>query len=281
MKYIIITPVRDEEEFIKETIQSVIKQNIKPQQWIIINDNSKDNTVKIVQKYMDEYDFIELHNLNNINLERTPGLGVIRAFEYGTQFIKQEYDFIVKLDADLKFLPNYFENIFNEFKKNKNLGIASGLLLEKDGKKVKKNIEEHPYGASKVYSYECFNKISPLEKLKMWDLIDNIKANINGYQTKIIESEVVTHLKKMESAVGKKRENYLKGYYAAYFKYYCIFAILKGIKIMFESPYLVGCIYYFYGYFKNTFFIKDYYKDINIIKYLRKQQKDRLLKLLR
>ncbi len=84
----------------------------------------------------------------------------------------------------------------------------------------------------------------------------------------------------MESAVGKKRENYLKGYYAAYFKYYHIFAFLKGVKIMFESPYIVGCIYYFHGYFKNIFAIRDYYKDENIIKYLRMQQKNRLLKLL-
>ncbi len=58
-----------------------------------------------------------------------PGAGVIRAFEFGTQFIKHNYEFIVKLDADLKFQPDYFKNIFNEFEKNKYLGIASGIVI--------------------------------------------------------------------------------------------------------------------------------------------------------
>ena len=53
-KYSIITPARDEADYIEETILSILSQTIKPLEWIIVDDNSIDNTAEIIQKYLEE-----------------------------------------------------------------------------------------------------------------------------------------------------------------------------------------------------------------------------------
>ena len=48
IKYLLISPVKNEEEHIEKTISSVLAQTIKPLQWVIVNDGSKDRTEEII-----------------------------------------------------------------------------------------------------------------------------------------------------------------------------------------------------------------------------------------
>ena len=50
-KYVLITPARNEGDYIEKTIQSVISQKIKPVKWVIVSDGSTDDTVAIAQQY--------------------------------------------------------------------------------------------------------------------------------------------------------------------------------------------------------------------------------------
>ena len=60
IKYVLITPARNEEEYIERTIKSVMSQTILPEKWVIVNDGSTDHTYEITMRYAKEYDFIEL-----------------------------------------------------------------------------------------------------------------------------------------------------------------------------------------------------------------------------
>jgi len=276
-KYLIVTPVRDESQYLEHSINCILNQTILPAKWIIVNDNSKDDTLLIIEKYETKHPFIKIKNITN-NFERIPGANVMKAFEFGLENENvNQYDFIVKFDADLDIKSNFFENIFKYFELNPNLGIASGLVLEKNGKPTSKNYPDHTYGNTKIYSSKCFNDILPIEKFKYWDLIDNIKANLEGYETKIIYSEIVYHLKPMDSAVGYKKEAKLKGYYSSYLRYNELFLILKTVKIIFEKPFFLKGLYYLIGYLENILIKKDFYSNIKVVKYLREQQKNRLL----
>ena len=53
MNYVVISPVKNEAEFIEMTIESMIHQTIKPSVWVIVNDGSNDATESIVRKYTD------------------------------------------------------------------------------------------------------------------------------------------------------------------------------------------------------------------------------------
>ena len=50
-KYVLITPARDEANFIELTIKSVVAQTVRPVKWVIVNDGSTDGTEDIVKKY--------------------------------------------------------------------------------------------------------------------------------------------------------------------------------------------------------------------------------------
>ena len=55
MKLSIIIPVYNEELYIKNCINSFINQSHKPDQIVIVNDNSTDNTEKILKKYSKKF----------------------------------------------------------------------------------------------------------------------------------------------------------------------------------------------------------------------------------
>ena len=60
LAYVVITPARNEEDFISMTIESMISQTIKPQKWVIVSDGSTDNTDEIVKTYISDNPWIEL-----------------------------------------------------------------------------------------------------------------------------------------------------------------------------------------------------------------------------
>ena len=51
LSYVLVTPARNESEFIERTIQSVLKQTILPLKWVIVSDGSTDGTDDIVSRY--------------------------------------------------------------------------------------------------------------------------------------------------------------------------------------------------------------------------------------
>ena len=64
-KYVLIASARNEEAYIKKTIQSVTSQTILPKAWIIVSDGSTDCTDDIVSRYAKKHDFIQLVHLDN------------------------------------------------------------------------------------------------------------------------------------------------------------------------------------------------------------------------
>ena len=59
-RYILITPARNEAQFIEKTILSVVAQTIRPVRWIIVSDGSTDGTDEIVKRFLAENQWIEL-----------------------------------------------------------------------------------------------------------------------------------------------------------------------------------------------------------------------------
>jgi len=63
LSYALVTPARNEAEFIELTLQSVVKQTKAPLRWIIVSDGSTDGTDQIVQQYAQLHPWIELLRL--------------------------------------------------------------------------------------------------------------------------------------------------------------------------------------------------------------------------
>ena len=134
MDYVIITPAKNEEKYIRYTLDSVVNQTLKPVEWIIVNDGSTDRTAEIVEEYVKKHVWIKLITIRK-NEKRAPGSKVVRAFYSGYTKIKKDYDVISKLDADLTLPINYFRKVIDSFQDEKKVGLCGGYCkINKKGK---------------------------------------------------------------------------------------------------------------------------------------------------
>lgn len=281
--YVIITPAKDEENYIEYTLKSVCEQTLLPKEWIIVNDGSTDDTADVVQKYIKDNSWIRLINNNTIGETRAEGSKIIRTFYAGyDSLINHDYDFIVKLDADLSLPQNYFEEIANEFQGNEKIGMCGGYCsIEVDAKYIKeKSSSYHLRGALKSYRKECFDDIGGIKPILGWDGVDEMTAMYKGWDVKILPLAVFQHRKTQSDynafMLSKKHgiANYKNGGNI-------FLAIVRSIVRIFRKPFFVQGIGFFLGYFKSLLNQERKNVDKNLARFINRFHTKRILKKFR
>ena len=197
MNYYIVIPAHNEEKFIALTLESLVHQSILPKKVVIVNDNSTDNTAEIVVAFAEKHPWISLINKTSEAIH-LPGSKVIQAFQKGLEALDDNYDFIVKADADLIFPKNYFETIISHFKADAKIGMAGGFAyIEKNGDWILENLtdKDHIRGAFKAYRKECFQQIGGLKPAMGWDTVDELLSKFYHWKVITDASLKVKHLK--------------------------------------------------------------------------------------
>jgi glycosyltransferase involved in cell wall biosynthesis len=194
MRIYIVIPTYNEEAHLAHTLQSLVEQTIIPNKLVIVNDNSTDNSQKVIDDFTSKYSFIT--SISNISAPiHEPGSKVINAFNKGLEELDDNYDVLCKFDADLIFPKHYLESIISIFKKNPRCGMAGGFchILDKgDWKLENLTNKDHIRGALKAYKKECFKQIGGLKSTMGWDTIDELLAQYHGWK---IETETALHVK--------------------------------------------------------------------------------------
>ena len=237
MEYYIIIPAHNEAEYLGSALESVVNQTVLPKKVIVVNDHSTDNTEKIIDDFVANYPFI--HKRTRLSSEiHMPGSKVIQTFNYGLEVLDEEYDFIVKLDADTILPPDYFEHIARIFQENPKVGIAGGFAYEQDSEgEWKRNHpmnEDHVRGAFKSYSKSCFKAIGGLKTAMGWDTVDELLSAFHGYETYTDEALKVKHLRPIGSAYNK-RARFLQGEAMYALRYGLGITLIASIKMAVKS----------------------------------------------
>lgn len=277
-KYFIISPARNEEKLIEYTLHSIIKQSLLPEQWIIVDDGSSDNTALIVKKYCEEFSWITLISIPDRGYAKY-GSGVVEAFYKGYELIKNEYfDYIVKLDCDLGFDPSYFEDIFSKFANDSRLGIASGHTYYKKNSELiwEDSPLDHTRGVSKIYRKACFEEIGGLKKTLGWDNIDEVTARMKGWITRSFPELKIIHHRQLGSTIGITKGNERHGYTDYITGYHPIYFIVKTLYRVFSKPYVIGSLFSFYGFFYASIKRKPRAVSNDFIEFIRKEQMQKL-----
>ncbi len=251
--YIVISPAKDEGQYIEKTIQSMTGQSLTPRKWIIVDDGSHDETPNIVARYAAQYPWISIFPLAR-NGERKPGSAVINAFMAGFDLIKNDnFDFIVKLDCDLEIPEGYFATLLRRFESDPKLGIASGIYAEEHGHDWKpvKMPKYHAAGCSKMVRAECLRQIGGFIPQRGWDTVDEIRAQVMGWETCHFEDIVMRHLRSEGAGIGFTRTNLMHGQIYYMTGGGTLFFLLKCLhRLFFGKPIFLGGLMMFAGYMR-------------------------------
>jgi biofilm PGA synthesis N-glycosyltransferase PgaC len=282
MQYVVITPARNEAAYIERTIRSMIEQTVRPVEWIIVNDGSTDATSDIVTRYTKEHPWIKLVRRDDRGT-RQRGKGVVETFYAGFEKLTQNYDFIVKLDADLSFAPCYFESLGEEFDRNPQLGIAGGGVYERlDGENwLLRAVQDHVRGPTKVYRRTCFEAIGGLVPALGWDGIDEWKALTLGWEVRSFLELKVYHYRVTGAATGSVKSRAEEGYGAYYMGYHPLFLVARGVRRVFSRPYFSGGIAMIVAYFWAWIQGREQLPDPAVIRFIRRTQLKKLANWLR
>jgi poly-beta-1,6-N-acetyl-D-glucosamine synthase len=278
-RYVVITPVRDEEEHLAATIESMVRQRVLPQQWIIVNDGSRDRTGAIIDRYASSYSWITAVHRADRGFRKSGG-GVVEAFNAGLAALTVgDWEFIVKFDGDLTFDPGYFASCFTEFAADPYLGVGGGVIcyFNQDGSK---DFEEaprfHVRGATKIYRRTCWEAIGGLIAAPGWDTFDEIKANSLGWKTRSFPHLHLLHHRETGAADGNwrtsvkyGRANYICGYHP-------LFMLCKCLRRVAQKPYFTGAAGLIYGFTTGYLQRIPQAADRATIAYLRREQVNRL-----
>lgn len=280
--YVVVTPVRDEVVYVGKTCESIVQQTFRPSVWVIVDDGSTDGTSELLDDYAKHYSWIAVVHRKNRGF-RAAGGGVMDAFYAGYAMVeKEKWDYVVKLDGDLSFQPDYFERCFERFDVDPALGIGGGTICSLEGQCLRVDSvgdpRFHVRGATKIYRRACWDKISPLIKAPGWDTLDEVRANFFGWRTYTFpELRLVQH-KPTGSAAGSwtnsfknGKANYITGYHPA-------FMAAKCVKRLLHRPYLVEAVGLSAGFLSGYVKHLPQLADAESIKYLRRQQVRRLLR---
>jgi poly-beta-1,6-N-acetyl-D-glucosamine synthase len=280
-KYVVVTPVRDEQDYLKLTIESMIRQTIKPAEWVIVNDGSADKTGEIIEEYSRQYEWIRAHHRQDRGFRKFGG-GIIEAFYDGYHALNcTDWDFMAKLDGDLSFEPDYFERAFERFAANPRLGIGGGTLyhFENGIKRIETAPAFHVRGGAKIYRRRCWNAIGGLWVGLGSDTVDEVKASMLGWSTLSFRDLEMHHHRFTGAAYGRwgalikdGRTDYVSGYHPA-------FLIAKCIRRLVRYPYVLGSAAHCYGYVSSYWQQIPQVDDRAVIRYIRRQQLLRLVGL--
>lgn len=283
-KYLLISPCRDEANYLQITIDSVVAQSVLPTKWIIVDDGSLDDTPKILAEAAGRYPFIEVIRRDR-NGERKVGPGVIDAFYAGFEKINPEdYDYICKFDTDIDIPPNYFESLMQRMEANPRIGTCSGkpyfrgkpeqLISEKCG-------DETSVGMTKFYRIECFQQIGGFVREVMWDGIDCHRCRMLGWIACSWDDPELRfiHLRPMGSSQKGMLTGRMRHGFGQYFMGTgLLYMTLSALYRMVRPPMIIGGLAMLVGYLKSMFTGQKRYDDPEFRKFLRQYQWNCLIK---
>ncbi len=278
LSHVVVTPSRDESNLLPDLIESMAKQTLIPSHWVIVMHNSGKQSADLIDEACKKHQWISTISIND-DSPRKRGGQIAKLVNRGLSTIKSDWDFFSKIDADMVLPEDYFECIFAKFADSEKLGISSGTCyLMENGKKVyEKTSRGHTRGGLKTYRRKCYDHIGGINELDGWDGIDNIAAQMHGWETKSIAELEVFHQRRTGSSSGLLSGCFESGKFAHSMGYFPPFMIARSIHRMYRKPIFVGGVSMFIGYLFSVISRRKRMVSPEIENYLRNKQKKMMI----
>jgi len=207
VKIAVIMTVKNEEKFIEKTLTHLQNQSLKPDQVVVVNDFSTDNTLKILEKFREKNGWV-IKTKEKTEVKISP---IVGSLTLASSLLKNDFDYIMVLDGDTFLESNYIEKLIQKFKSNLELGIAGGYLRVPNLHKYKRKFisgEWNVWGSNRIYSKKCWVELNQMIKMNAqtpnWDTEHSLRAEARGYTVKRFDD--------ISSDAGKSGTSYKRGF---------------------------------------------------------------------
>ena len=261
----------------RQTLDTVVAQSVRPAKWVIVDDGSTDETPRILAAYAEKHDWIQIVTRQDRG-HRAVGPGVIDAFYSGYEVIEpDDYDFLCKLDLDLRLPPRYFEILMERMAANPLIATCSGKAwIEEHGQLVdERHGDETSLGMTKFYRVDRFKAIGGFVREVMWDGIDCHRCRMKGWiACSWNEPELrFIHLRPMGSSqqgihTGRMRHGYGQYFMGTGFA----FMAASALSRINQKPYVTGSLAMLWGWLRSALRRQARYENPNFRHCLRKYQ---------
>jgi len=281
-RYVLISPCRNEALYMRQTLDSVIGQSVRPAKWIIVDDGSTDATPHILAEYAGRHAWIEIVTREDRG-HRAVGPGVVDAFYSGYAAIEPlDYEFVCKLDLDLRLPSRYFDILMQRMAEDPRIATCSGKAYVEEGGALipERHGDETSLGMTKFYRVSCFEAIGGFVREVMWDGIDCHQCRMKGWVACSWNDHDLrfVHLRPMGSSqdsiyTGRMRHGYGQYFMGTGF----LFMAASALSRMNQKPYLLGSAAMLWGWLKAALQRKPRYENPEFRRFLRAYQHRALL----
>jgi biofilm PGA synthesis N-glycosyltransferase PgaC len=278
-RYLLISPCRDEAQYLRRTLDSVAAQSERPTLWVVVDDGSTDATPAILEEYARRLPYLRVVRRVDRG-RRAVGPGVIEAFYAGLETVRlEDFDYVCKLDMDLDLPVRYFELLMKRMEGNPRIGTTSGkpwFVLPQSGALVPEICgDEMSVGMTKFYRVACFKEIGGFVREVMWDGIDCHRARMLGWIAESVDIELLRflHLRPQGAShkgiwTGRVRVGFGQ-YFMGTSPLYHLAVITYRLP---AYPVVVGSVAMLWGYLKSWLKGVPRYDDLEFRRFLRSYQ---------
>lgn len=262
----------------RQTLDSVLAQTLPPTKWVIVDDGSTDETPAILAEYAREHPLIEVVTRADRG-HRAVGPGVVDAFYAGFERVAPgEFEFLCKLDLDLRLPPRYFEILIGRMNADRRIATCSGkAYVEMDGELVDEHHgDETSLGMTKLYRSSAFELVGGFVRDVMWDGIDCHRCRMLGMiAVSWNEPDLrFVHLRPMGSSQTSVLTGRMRHGYGQYFMGTGLgYLVLSALSRVREHPAVVGSAAMVWGWVRSALARKPRYDDPEFRAFLRRYQR--------
>ena len=284
LRYVLVTPARNEEGFLEGTISSVLAQTVLPTRWIIVSDGSTDRTDEIAQRYASQHPWIQLVRMPEHRDRQFAAKA--NSFNAGYALLRNtEYDIIGNLDADITFESGYFEFLLARFAENPKLGVAGTPFVEDANQRSHHTYAhqfaqlEHVSGACQLFRRRCFEAVGGYVPIKggAIDWIAVTTARMKGWQTRTFTEKTCLHHRKIGTGTDSALMAHFRyGQKAYYVGGHPLWELLRGIFRMRTKPRVLGGLYFQTGFVWAAITRMERPVPVELVAFHRSEQMSRL-----
>ncbi len=280
-QYILVTPVKNEEDSLPRLEKSVLNQTVLPKLWVIVDDGSTDESSAILHQLASQFSWVKTVRMS----EGPREIGfhysevVKEGFKYALQLTKSrsmDYQYVGVVDADISFASDYYETLIARFEEDPLLGIASGGTYVKRGKRLiwEKTSRQWPTGGAMLISKVCFDRIG-WQLSRSPDGVAFIRAMHQGFRTRNFKELIALQSRPTSAGDGYWRGFVDFGRTRYYMGYTPFFAMLYSVRLLSTYPSYHGFAF-LVGYFSDYLRRREKIGDPEVLEFCRRRMHDKV-----